>query len=276
MKPAFRPVAKKAPPRPRRLEAFSSSMTAEGSRPRARSSCAYPPTARNSSIRERSWSSAPASTIGRSSGIATQLLDDRADVRSLDALPVAVVDGDDRRPAAAAEALDRAQRHRPVLRRLARAHAELRLERLQHALRALEAAADVRADLDHVPPDGLQVVHVVEGRDRLAVRRGQAQGVPDLVEGLRRQPPRVALLREPERGHDRRPRVGVLRRDLAHLLGERAHRSTSPMTVSREPTIAIMSAIRASDMHVAVASRATNEGARNLTRHGFGPPSETT
>ena len=29
-------------------------------------------------------------------------------------------------------------------------------------------------------------------------------------------------------------------------------------------------------MHVAVASSATNDGARNLTRHGFGPPSETT
>ena len=27
---------------------------------------------------------------------------------------------------------------------------------------------------------------------------------------------------------------------------------------------------------MAVASSATNEGARNLTRHGFGPPSETT
>ena len=29
-------------------------------------------------------------------------------------------------------------------------------------------------------------------------------------------------------------------------------------------------------MQVAVASSATNEGARNLTRHGFGPPLETT
>jgi len=46
--------------------------------------------------------------------------------------------------------------------------------------------------------------------------------------------------------------------------------------VSSEPTIAIMSAIRASDMQVAVASSATNDGARNFTRHGFGPPSETT
>ena len=66
--------------------------------------------------------------------------------------------------------------------------------------------------------------------------------------------------------------------DMFHLepVGERDHRSTSPMTVSREPTIAIMSATSASLMHVAVASSATNDGARNLTRHGRGPPSETT
>ena len=48
------------------------------------------------------------------------------------------------------------------------------------------------------------------------------------------------------------------------------------MTVSSEPTIAIMSAISASLMHVAVAWSATKLGARNFTRHGFGPPSETT
>ena len=48
------------------------------------------------------------------------------------------------------------------------------------------------------------------------------------------------------------------------------------MTVSSEPTIAIMSATSASLMQVAVASSATKDGARNLTRHGFGPPSETT
>ena len=48
------------------------------------------------------------------------------------------------------------------------------------------------------------------------------------------------------------------------------------MTPSSEPTIAIMSAIAASVMQVAVACSATKLGARNLTRHGFGPPSETT
>ena len=48
-----------------------------------------------------------------------------------------------------------------------------------------------------------------------------------------------------------------------------------PMTASSEPTIAIRSATAASVMQAAVACNAANEGARNLTRHGFGPPSET-
>jgi hypothetical protein len=48
------------------------------------------------------------------------------------------------------------------------------------------------------------------------------------------------------------------------------------MTESSEPTIAIRSATSASRMQVAVASSATKDGARNLTRQGFAPPSETT
>ena len=72
--------------------------------------------------------------------------------------------------------------------------------------------------------------------------------------------------------------VGVQRPQLLHPLVElgRGHRSVSPITESSEPTIAIRSATSASCMQVAVASSATNDGARNLTRHGRGPPSETT
>ena len=156
--------------------------------------------------------------------------------------------------------------------------AELALEGLQHLLRPDERARDVRADLDHVPADGLQVEHVVEARDRLAVRRRQLERLADLAEGLGREPAAVLLLREPERGQDGRAALRVLRRDLLDPVVRVAgggHRSTSPMTVSSEPTIAIRSATSASLMHVAVASRATNDGARNFTRHGFGPPSET-
>ena len=190
------------------------------------------------------------------------------------ALAVAVVDRDDGAPAAAAGALDGAQRHLAVLGRLARADAELGLERLQHLLRADERAGDVRADLDEVPADGLQVVHVVEGRDRHAVRGRLVERLGDLAERLGREPA-VALLREPQRRQGRRARHRVERADLLDLVVERAHRSTSPMTASSEPTIAIRSATAASVMQAAVACSAANEGARNLTRHGFGPPSET-
>ena len=63
---------------------------------------------------------------------------------------------------------------------------------------------------------------------------------------------------------------------LLDLVVQLGHRSVSPMTASSEPTMAIRSATSESCMHVAVASSATNDGARKCTRHGFGPPSETT
>src|SRR5262249_58537436 len=86
----------------------------------------------------------------------------------------------------------------------------------------------------------------------------------------------VLLLHLAQRRHHRRVPVGVPLLQLLHVRVEVAHRSTSPIRVSSEPTIAIRSATSASCMQVAVASRATNDGARNFTRHGFGPPSETT
>ena len=111
----------------------------------------------------------------------------------------------------------------------------------------------------------------------MAVGRRQVERVGDLADRLGRQPA-VLLLREPQRRDRRRARP--VREPRAHLAGSgrtaSAHRSTSPITVSSEPTIAIMSAISASLMQVAVASSATNDGARNFTRHGRGPPSETT
>jgi hypothetical protein len=63
--------------------------------------------------------------------------------------------------------------------------------------------------------------------------------------------------------------------EIRRIFGDR-HLSTSPMTVSSEPTIAIRSAMYDPWTVVAVASSAAKEGARNLTRHGRGPPSETT
>src|SRR5207253_1794965 len=101
---------------------------------------------------------------------------------------------------------------------------------------------DVRADLDQVPSDGLEVEHVVERRNRLAVGRRQVERLADLAQRLGRQPA-VTLLREPQGRQDRRAPIRILRRDLPDLVYQR---STSPITVSREPTIAIRSATSAS------------------------------
>src|SRR5438270_6802547 len=189
---------------------------------------------RYSSSFVRSRSDAPARRISLI-GMA-QLLDDSGHVLGAHRLAVAVVDDDDRPPPAAAGALDRPQRHGAVLRRLAGPYAELLLERLQHLLRADERARDVGADLDEVPAHRLQVEHVVEGRDRLAVRRREVERLADLAEGLGREPAAVPILRDPERRQDRRPRLRVLR---PHLPGLVDRRSTSPITVSSEPTMAI-------------------------------------
>src|SRR5439155_24922442 len=223
----------------------------------------------------RSRSSVPAITIKRCSLATAELLADRGHVRGLHVRPVVMVDRDDGGPAAAAEAFDRAQRHLAVVGGLPRPDAELLLEALEHLLRADECARDVRAHLDHVPAGRREVKHVVERRDRLAERRRRTERIGALAQSLGREVA-VLLLREPQGRQSRRAPVRILRLDLLNFLVVRAHRSTSPMTVSSEPTIAIMSATSASRMHVAVASSATNEGARNFTRHGFGPPSETT
>src|SRR5712691_5807726 len=204
-----------------------------------------------------------------------QLLHDRRDVAGLHVGAVVMVDGHDGRPAAAAEALDRPQRHLAVLRRFAGADAELLLEALEDLLSAHERTRDVGAHLDHVPSDRGEIEHLAEGGDGLAERRRRAERICALAQRLRREVA-VLLLRQPQRWQRRRARVRIVRLDLLHLFVKRAHRSTSPITVSSEPTTAIMSATSAPCMHVAVASSATNDGARNFTRHGFGPPSETT
>src|SRR6185295_8212148 len=113
--------------------------------------------------------SVPANTTLWYSGT-TQLLDDSRDVVGLHAQAVPVVDRDHRRPAAAAETFDRAQRERPVVRGRSGCDAELTLECLEYLLCAREPTRDVRADFDMRPADRLEVELVVEGRDRQAVR----------------------------------------------------------------------------------------------------------
>src|SRR5207302_4810030 len=111
----------------------------------------------------RARSSAPARTVSRMPLAAiAQLLHDARHVLGSDRFAVAVVDRDHGAPAATAGALDEAQRHPAVWRRLARPDPELALERLDDLLRADERARYVGADLDEVPADGLEVEHVVE------------------------------------------------------------------------------------------------------------------
>ena len=131
---ALRPIGKNAPPRPRRFEARSSSTTACGSSSRAFSSERVAAdrrgTRRAASGRARRRPRAATAAAQRPSRTSC---DDRGNVLGPHGLAVAVVDRDDGAPAAAAGALDRAQGDLAVLGRLARAHAELALERLEHA-----------------------------------------------------------------------------------------------------------------------------------------------
>src|SRR5436190_15933608 len=76
---------------------------------------------------------------------------DRRHIGRRDPQAVAVVDSDDRRPAAAAEALDGAEREASIRTRLSCVNTELALERLDHVLCPGKPARDVGADLD----DGL-------------------------------------------------------------------------------------------------------------------------
>ncbi len=184
---------------------------------------------------------------------------------------MAVVYSDNGRPAAAAEALDRAQGHAAVLRRLADVDLELALERLDDALCAGEGARDVRAHLDEVTPDRLGMEHVVEGRDGEAVGRRHVERVGDLAERLLREPAAVALLRQAQRRDDGRARLRIGLLDLLDLVVERRrHRSTSPMTGSSDAATATRSATAVSRTQVAVAWSAAKLGARNFTRHGLG------
>src|SRR5207253_1229516 len=134
---------------------------------------------------------------------------------------------------------DRAEGDRSVFGRLARRDAELRRERIDDALCAGERARQVRAHLDEVRTDWLEVIHVVERRDRLAIRGRHVERLGCFAERVGREPA-VLVLREAE-GLERRAArsLGVLRALGLDRVVEAAHRSTSPMTVSSDPTIAI-------------------------------------
>jgi hypothetical protein len=116
----------------------------------------------------------------------------------------------------------------------------------------LLASGVILVGLGLLPPLGLLGDQAAAG---LPGRHQREQPGPD----DERQPAAVLLLCEPERRQDGRARVGIPAPELVDLLLERRrlHRSTSPMTPSSDPTIAIRSATAASRMHVAVASPET-------------------
>src|SRR5947207_11730963 len=155
MKVACRPVGKNAPPRPRRFDWISSSVTSCGAIARAFSSWAYPPTARYEARSRSGRSIAPPNTRGVPSApivvsAIPQLLHDRRDVGGGHRLAVAVVDGDDRRRRAAAQAFDRPQRHLSLLGRLSWLDPALVPKSLEHGPPVHAAAPRVGPALNGV------------------------------------------------------------------------------------------------------------------------------
>src|SRR5579872_4137964 len=102
--------------------------------------------------------------------------------------------------------------------------------------------------------DPTQMKHVVEARDRITQCGRYTHRVGDLADRVGGKPA-VAFLCQSKRGNERGARVRwkAIAETLDEFVQLCAHRSTSPITVSRDPTIAIMSATSASRMQVAVA-----------------------
>ena len=171
---------------------------------------------------------------------------------ALHGLAVAVVDRDDRAPAAAAEALDRAQRDLAVVGRLARPDAELaaRTPRAPAARRRARTRGSCRPR----PGAGRRARG---GTCRRTTRPPRSRPASGRARRRPRGTPRAGASRScscasRSAGSIGRARIRVLRADLAGSRRRdrawRRHRSTSPITASSEPTIAIMSAISASRM----------------------------
>ncbi len=189
-------------------------------------------------------------------------------------VPVLVVDHDDRRAVAGAEALELEQREHPRRIGLARMNAQLAGERFGDALGAGQRARQRAAHLQHVLADLLPEEHDVIGRHVLDVGRRHLQDPGDVPHAVRGQVA-LLLLHQVERREHRRPlaigrvfrQQGVeggapLRREgerrslfdqpalallkalrVVHHQRMETHRSTSPMTTSVEPITAMTSAI---------------------------------
>ena len=233
----------------------------------------------------------------RSSG--TQLLHELGHVVCLHAHALQIVDGDHGRPAAAAETLDRAavptgrRRSSRRLRRRARPRTP-RAPSWRRALRRRCSCTPRSSSSARAPVGTCRRTRRSSSSTQESRRaRRRPPGTPPAAASRRALPAPNATRagrRCADAGRSQRPLGSPLRADAPSSSRapvrfspqaktselHRHYRSTSPMTPSSDPTIAMRSATAASCMQVAVASSATKLGARNLTRQGRGPPSETT
>src|SRR5262245_60993972 len=217
-----------------------------------------------------------------------------------------VVDHDDRRAIAGAQAFDFEKRERAGLVGLAGVDAERVPKLLCNPFRSVQCTRQRPAHAQHELAHWLREKHRVVRDDVLDVRWRYAEQLADVAHRIRRD---VALLilDEVQSRQDRRPalirrvplhdlfeagetvrrvrerrtllhqraRRFVERRAVRHLR-MKAHRSTSPITTSIDPITAITSAIRPPTIKRSSAWHASSDGARALTRHGRLLPSDTT
>src|SRR5487761_92202 len=207
------------------------------------------------------------------------VVDQRVDLGAREVRLIAMVEPDHRRVLARAQALDLLVGEESVLRDLARlANADGDLQAVDDVLGAAQHAAEVRADVEPVLADGIEVEERVEGGHAFDVPGIELQRDRDLAHRLGRQVAQL-LLGEVERGHHRRAWLRILRRQRPDLFqqvtGQGAHRSTSPSTVSAVPMIAIMSATMWLSAMRSRACRLTKDAERNFTRRGLWVPSLT-
>src|ERR1700674_90920 len=208
-------------------------------------------------------------------------------------LVVVVVDLHHRRVDAGTEALDLHPREFAVGSHLvfvADAAAADLLERVRAAQLARRGAAKLNEKLPH----WLEMKHRVEGRDLERANVGEAEEVGDVADRRLRQPAARLLLGAPEQCDHRGNLAagGILRhlalrpREIVRAegegvgldFGEAAHghqRSTSPNTMSMEPSTAEMSASMWPRQRKSMADRCGKPGARILQRYGLLDPSAT-